>query len=69
MKQDEENVKQKNKKLSVDKRQLEKELEESYKESRRNSTRAQTSNTGLTRRGMASRDAIYSRDKSALMER
>ena len=46
---------------------LKREVNDSRKMSRRNSTRAQTANTGLTRRMTASRDAI-SRDKSNLLE-
>ena len=53
--------------LMVANDRLKREAHESRKMSRRNSTRAQTANTGLTRRMTASRDAI-SRDRSNLLD-
>lgn len=61
MKQKEKEMSKIHNELAVDNDRLQKELDESYKTTRRNSTRAQTSNTGLTRRGVVSRDALYSR--------
>ena len=58
-----------NNELSFNNDRLQKELEESYNTTRKNSTRAQTSNTGITRRAIASRDALYSREKSMLLDR
>lgn len=61
MKQKEKEMSKIHNELAVNNDRLQKELDESYKTTRRNSTRAQTSNTGLTRRGVVSRDALYSR--------
>lgn len=55
--------------LALNNEKLQKELDESYKTTRRSSTRAQTSNTGITRRAVVSRDALYSREKSTLIDR
>lgn len=47
---------------------LERELNDIYKSTKRESTRSQTANTGITRRVAVSRDALYSREKSMLID-
>lgn len=57
-----------NHELTLNNERLQREVNDFYKATRRESTRSQTANTGITRRVVASRDALYSRQKSMLIE-
>lgn len=53
--------------MATEYEKLKRELNDTYKSSNRNSTRAHTAKTGLTKRVIASRD-VFSREKSSLLD-
>lgn len=69
MKQKEKDISKLNSELLLNNNRLQKEIDESLNTTKRSSTRAQTSQTGITRRAIASRDALCSKEKSMFIER